>query len=105
MGISTDSSVVDLWKKTSQRLQQIVAPQTFKRWFQPIRVLHMEADCLCLEVPSHLYQYWLEDNYGDLLKETVSSIAGKPLSVLDLPSVILHLSKTLQKELKFHVEF
>ena len=80
MNFSAENRVVELWKKTSSRLQQIVAPQTFKRWFEPIKVSHMEGDCVCLQVPSHLYRYWLEDNYGDLLKETLSSIGARPLS-------------------------
>ncbi|MBI4025971.1 MAG: chromosomal replication initiator protein DnaA, partial [Verrucomicrobia bacterium] len=70
----------DLWKRTSSRLHQIVAPQIFKRWFEPIRATHLEDDCLCLCAPSHLYRYWLEDNYGDLLRETLSAIANRPLT-------------------------
>jgi chromosomal replication initiator protein len=72
--------VAEFWKKTSARLQQIIAPQMFKRWFSPIRASHFDGDCLCLEVPGHLYRYWLEDNYGDLLRETASAIAGKTLT-------------------------
>lgn len=75
-----DSSLQDIWKRTSVRLEQLIAPQTFKRWFEPIKASHLENDCVCLKVPSHLYRYWLEDNYGDLLRETLSAIAGKTLT-------------------------
>lgn len=67
----------ELWKRTSDRLHQIVAPQIYKRWFEPIRASHIENDCVCLHAPTHLYRYWLEDNYGDLLQETLSSIASR----------------------------
>ena len=75
-----DYTLQELWKRTSTRLQQLVAPQIFKRWFEPIRASHMEGNCLHLQAPSHLYQYWLEDNYGDLLRETLSSIAERTLT-------------------------
>lgn len=75
------SSLNDLWKRTLSRLQQIVAPKIFQRWFQPIRVSHLEENCLCVRAPSHLYRYWLEDNYGDLLRETISSVAGRPMTL------------------------
>jgi chromosomal replication initiator protein len=75
-----ESPLQDIWKRTSTRLEQLIAPQTFKRWFEPIKVSHLENDCVCLKVPSHLYRYWLEDNYGDLLRETLSAIAGKTLT-------------------------
>ncbi|MDD2707132.1 MAG: chromosomal replication initiator protein DnaA [Verrucomicrobiae bacterium] len=71
----------DLWNQASARLQQLVAPQTFKRWFEPIQISHIRGDCVQLKVGGQLYRYWLEDNYGDLLKETLSSIAGKPLTL------------------------
>jgi len=70
-----------LWKQVGERLEQIVAPQTFKRWFQPIKASHVEKECLYLHAPSHLYRYWLEDNYGDLLRETLSAIAGKQMTL------------------------
>ncbi len=75
-------SVHELWKNTILRLQQLVAPQIFKRWFNPIKPLHMEGDCLHLQVPGHLYRYWLEDNYGELLRETLSAIEGESLTFL-----------------------
>jgi len=70
----------ELWKRTATRLQEIVAPQIFKRWFEPIRASHLEGDCLCLQAPSHLYRYWLEDNYGEILRDTLSAIVGKTMS-------------------------
>jgi chromosomal replication initiator protein len=70
-----------LWKQVSERLEQIVAPQTFKRWFQPIKASHVERECLYVHAPSHLYRYWLEDNYGDLLRETLSAISGKQMTL------------------------
>jgi len=76
-----DGSLTTLWKRVCGRLQQMVAPQIFKRWFAPIRVSHQEGDCLCLHAPSHLYRYWLEDNYGDLLRETLSAVAGRPMAL------------------------
>lgn len=70
-----------LWSQVSKRLEQIVGPQTFKRWFQPIKASHIERDCLYLQAPSHLYRYWLEDNYGDLLRETLGAISGKTMTL------------------------
>src|SRR5205085_2673384 len=42
---------------------------------------HLERECLYLHAPSNLYRYWLEDNYGDLLQETLSAISGKSMTL------------------------
>ncbi len=75
-----ESSPQDLWKRTATRLNEVVAPQVFKRWFDPIRASHIENDCICLQASSNLYRYWLEDNYGDLLRDTLSAISGKAMT-------------------------
>jgi chromosomal replication initiator protein len=75
------SSPQDLWKRSLIRLQQIVTPQNFKQWIEPIRASHITNSCVHLQVGGQLYRYWLEDNYGDLIRETLSAIAGKPLTI------------------------
>jgi chromosomal replication initiator protein len=74
-----DMDVSVLWKEACSKLEQIVTPQTYRRWFSPITASHLKDDCLYLNAPSHLYRYWLEDNYGDLIRDTLSAIAGRPM--------------------------
>lgn len=70
---------VEIWKRGLERLQQIVAPDTYKRWFAPIRVVELKDECLIFEAPTDLYRFWFEDNYADLIRETMRSVTGRDL--------------------------
>ncbi len=76
-----DATVERLWGEAMGRLKQVVSAQLYRRWFAAIRAVRWEGDEVWVQVPSQMYRHWLEDNYGELLREAVSAVAGRPLSV------------------------
>ena len=59
----------------------MLSEETYQRWIATIRVLSLDDTQLRLSVPNDFYQQWLEDNYLDVIEESVAAAANRPLSI------------------------
>ncbi|MGF7031254.1 chromosomal replication initiator protein [Paenibacillus mucilaginosus] len=55
-----------------------ISPIQYETWFQPCRITK-EANCILIQSPSKFAVEWLEDRYGQLLKEAIRSISDVEL--------------------------
>jgi chromosomal replication initiator protein len=69
------------WKKSIDIIKEKVTKQNFETWISPVRISAMDGPDVKLCVPNRFFRDWLTDHYMDLIKESVSSVAGTPLSV------------------------
>lgn len=53
-----------------------VPPISFKTWFEPIVPLNLENQILTLQVPSHFFYEYLEEQYIDILRKTLRKEIG-----------------------------
>jgi len=53
-----------------------VPPISFKTWFEPIAPLNLENQILTLQVPSHFFYEYLEEQYIDILRKTLRKEIG-----------------------------
>ncbi len=53
-----------------------VPPISFKTWFEPIVPLNLENQVLTLQVPSHFFYEYLEEQYIDILRKTLRKEIG-----------------------------
>lgn len=72
-----DTISKDLFLQLRDRLGE----QNFSTWIKPTRPLAIEGDNLILEVPSTFFRDWLQDHYLEIIEETVSQLAERPLQV------------------------
>lgn len=72
-----DTISKDLFLQLRDRLGE----QNFSTWIKPTRPLAIEGDNLILEVPSTFFRDWLQDHYLEIIEETVSQLAERPLRV------------------------
>ncbi len=63
------------------QLRDYLGEQNFSTWIKPTRPLAIEGDNLILEVPSTFFRDWLQDHYLEIIEETVSQLAERPLRV------------------------
>jgi len=70
-----------LWAQVQKHLQELLKPDIFALWFEPIRPVSLEGDCLRLEVRDDFCAMWLTDNYLDLLRSVASRTAVRPLQI------------------------
>ncbi|MCW5558887.1 MAG: chromosomal replication initiator protein DnaA [Verrucomicrobiae bacterium] len=70
-----------LWTQVQKHLQELLKPDIFALWFEPIRPLALNGDCLRLEVRDEFCAMWLTDNYLDLLRSVASRVAVRPMQI------------------------
>jgi len=59
----------------------MLATDTYKLWFAPLRASALDANAIVLEVGNDFCEVWLKDNYMSLLQDVVSLAAGRKLQV------------------------
>ena len=71
----------DLWQATLSDLATKVSAHNFDSWFKNIEFNHQEAQVVHLEVSDEFFKAWIEDNYLDLIVESLRICAGVALDV------------------------
>ena len=65
-----------VWSDCLRVIQDNVAEQSYKTWFQPITPHKLENNVLTIQVPSQFFYEWLEENYVQVLKKAIDSVIG-----------------------------
>lgn len=68
---------ISTWQSCLKVIKDNVSLQAFKTWFEPITPKKLDANVLTLQVPSHFFYEWLEENYITLLKKVIQKELGK----------------------------
>ena len=71
----------DFWRQSLILLKDRVNEQVFATWFAPISQIALENDTVTLSVPNKFFENWVRDKYLDMIREALSSSAGRPVSV------------------------
>jgi len=69
------------WNKSVDIIKEKVTKQNFDTWINPVRIVSLEASGVELSVPNRFFRDWLTDHFIDIIKESVSSVAGVPMAV------------------------
>lgn len=75
------ASAEKIWSAAQEKLRGMLAPDTYKLWFAPLRAVGLEGDHLVLQVSNDFCEVWLKDNYLGLLRDVVSHAASQPLQI------------------------
>jgi chromosomal replication initiator protein len=70
-----------LWDKTLKIIKEKVSQQNFETWIRPIRITALEGNHAHMAVPNRFFRDWLIENYLDLLRESMKSVAGVAMEV------------------------
>ncbi len=65
-----------LWLECLALIQQQIASQSYKTWFEPIKAINFESNELSVQVPSQFFYEWLEEHYYVLIKNTLARVVG-----------------------------
>ena len=68
---------VTLWNRCLQIIRDNVPPQAYKTWFLPIKPLKYEDKTLVLQVPSQFFYEFLEEQFIDLLRQSILKVFGE----------------------------
>lgn len=70
-----------IWKQAIAHLEQVIESPFFSTWIKSIRPIAITKDHITLEVPNRFVLEWIQENYFDLLENTISELAENPLKV------------------------
>lgn len=76
-----------LWAQSQDKIKERIGSQSFDTWIKPVTALTVGDDSLTLKVPNHFFVEWLGEHYLNIMKEIVSDIFKKPLSIILVPPV------------------
>src|SRR6202011_1524841 len=76
-----DEKHSQLWQKLSAALKPQVSPDTFKRWFSAVKLVHATDEAFTFRVPNNIYQFWIESNHMAALQAAIVSAFGSPRAI------------------------
>lgn len=72
---------VTLWDKCLAIIKDNVDEVAYEKWFVPIKSFSFENGELVLQVPSHFFQEYIEENYTELLRPVITRVYGKGIKL------------------------
>ena len=71
----------NIWKAALRDLEEKVRTDTFDFWFKSIDFLRREDASVHLTVDDDFFKAWIEENYLDLIEDSIETVSGEPLAV------------------------
>ena len=71
----------EVWVKVCRELEKVISPDALNRWFSSILPLSYDSGRLVLGVENAIYQYWIEENYLNQLRECATLAMGREVKI------------------------
>ena len=71
----------EIWNNSLSKIEEKVGNYATELWFRPMKISQLKEQQLIIDIPNRFFKDWIEDNYPDLIEETVAGILGYPVSV------------------------
>jgi len=66
-----------LWKKCLEIIRDNVNDKAYSTWFRPIVPIKYEGNDFTIQVPSHFFYEYIEEQYAHLIHSTLTRLTGK----------------------------
>lgn len=90
-----------VWNSCLTIVRDIIPPQSFRTWFEPISSVKLVDSVLTIEVPSNFFREYLEEHFIDLLSKALKRVIGKEAKLeynVNVVSGAEHVTIPQQKE-------
>ena len=74
--------MTDIWQAALADLETKVSAHNFESWFRNIQFHHQEGYRAHLEVADEFFKAWIEENYLDLIVESLRVVSGLKMEVI-----------------------
>jgi len=71
----------EIWQNSLSRIEGKVGSNILDLWFKPIKLSLVKEQQITLEIPNRFFKDWIEDNYPDIITETIGGTLGYPVTV------------------------
>ena len=77
----TTSSPETFWSSLREHLLEVIPPDTFRVWFDNMRVGRLDEDGCELIAPNEFSAIWIRDNYLDVIRREADRLVGNPFTI------------------------
>ncbi len=74
-------NIEEIWNKSLLKIQGKVDNNVLDLWFKPIKLSALKDQTATLDIPNRFFKEWIEDSYPNLIKESIESVIGNPLTL------------------------
>ncbi len=71
----------EIWNNSLSKIEEKIGNSIVDLWFRPIKLSQMKEQLVTIEIPNRFFKDWIEDNYPDLIAESIGSFLGSPVTV------------------------
>jgi chromosomal replication initiator protein len=71
----------EIWNKSLAQIEERVGNNIIDLWFRPIKLSQFKEQQATVEIPNRFFKDWIEDNYPDIIAESIGSILKYPVTV------------------------
>ncbi|HYA12180.1 MAG TPA: chromosomal replication initiator protein DnaA [Thermodesulfovibrionales bacterium] len=72
----------DIWNNSLSKIEEKVGSSITELWFKPIKLFQLKEHHATIDIPNRFFRDWIEENYPDLIAESLGSVLGFPVSIL-----------------------
>ena len=71
----------ELWNNSLSSIEERVGGNIIDLWFRPIKLSQVKEQQITVDIPNRFFKDWIEDNYPDIIAESLKGILGYPVTV------------------------
>jgi chromosomal replication initiator protein len=71
----------EIWNKSLAQIEERVGSNIIDLWFRPIKLSQLKEQQATIEIPNRFFKDWIEDNYPDIIADSIGGIFGNPVTV------------------------
>jgi chromosomal replication initiator protein len=78
-----DGQTVDeeLWRNFLSAIEKKIGTAKFSTWFEPLKCLGMQGQCIRIQVPNRFTREWLSEHYLPLMVQTARQLVGPEATI------------------------
>jgi chromosomal replication initiator protein len=69
-----------IWDQALGLLKERTNQQTYKTWFEPIRLIETNEKSVVLGVPNEFFKNWVQEHYSETITNSLQEISNKKIS-------------------------
>ena len=69
------------WNSLREQLLEVIPADTFRVWFDNMRIGRLDDDGCELIAPNEFSAIWIRDNYLDVIRQEADRLVGRPYTV------------------------
>ena len=74
----------NMWNVFLSKVEIKLKPVLFQTWFKDTKLLDLNNEYAIVEVPLDVHKKHLQENYGDIIKETFMEVTGSIFKFKDV---------------------